>query len=320
MTVKKISVKFKSFKFSSPLLIALLGSVLLGASPIFVRLTDIGPISTAFYRVFFALPLLWIWMRLDGRKKPKNYPSPSKKEYLLFALAGLFFSLDLISWHWSLDLTTIVNATLFNNFTPFFVPLFIWFFYAKRPTLMFVGAILIAFAGSAILTGESVQLNIIHLWGDLFAIFSAVAYAGYILVLKQLRHRLRTPIIMFWTTLFNMVILLGCAWGSSESLILSTLNDWIGVLGLAILVHVTGQGLLAYAMGHLSAAFISVVLLLAPVVAALLGWVLFGEVVGIPQLVGGILILVSIVIARQDELKDIQRVAKNKKENYATST
>ncbi|MBL0941589.1 MAG: DMT family transporter [Alphaproteobacteria bacterium] len=303
MTTKKITTKFKNLKFSSPLFIAVGGAILLGASPIFVRLTDLGPISTAFYRVFFALPFLWIWMRRDEQKKPKNHQIPVKNEYLLFALAGLFFALDLMSWHWALDLTTIVNATLFNNFTPFFVPLLIWMFYAKRPSLTFVGAILIALTGSTILTGESIQLNIIHVWGDLFALFSAVGYAAYILVLKQLRHRLGTPVIMFWTTFFNMWILLACTLGSSESLIPSTLNDWIGILGLAILVHVAGQGLLAYAMGHLSAAFISVVLLISPVVAALLGWVIFKEAVGLLELIGALLILVSIVIARQDERK-----------------
>ena len=39
------------------------GAVAMGASPIFVRLADVGPFSSAFWRVTLALPLLYAWMR-----------------------------------------------------------------------------------------------------------------------------------------------------------------------------------------------------------------------------------------------------------------
>lgn len=310
----------KKFKASKPFLIAVIGSIFLGASPIFVRLTDIGPISTAFYRVFLALPILWVWNRWDVKKHPKGHEAVTRKDYAFFILAGFFFSLDLIAWHWSLDLTSIVNASLFNNFTPFFVPLFVWIFYTKKPSLLFICAAIIALIGAAILTGESIRLDITHLWGDLFALFSAAAYSAYIIILKQLRDRLDTSVIMLWTTFFNMLILLVCALVSGESFIPVTLNDWIGILGLALLVHVGGQGLLAQAMGGLSAAFIALVLLIAPAVSALLGWVILNEPLGSFQIIGGALILASIAIARQDG-PDTDGIAKNEeKESYATRT
>lgn len=275
MTQHQTTFSIKKFKASKPLFIAIIGSILLGASPIFVRLTDIGPISTAFYRIFFALPILWVWDWLGAKKHLRSHNSPTQKDYILFALAGLFFALDLITWHWSLDLTSIVNASLFNNFTPFFVPLFVWIFYTQKPSMLFVCAVIAALFGSGILTGESIQLDLTHLWGDLFALFSAVAYSAYIIILKQLRDRFDTSVIMLWSTFFNMLILLVCVLVSGENFIPVTLNDWIGILSLALLVHVGGQGLLASAMGGLSAAFIALVLLIAPVVSALLGWVVF---------------------------------------------
>ena len=43
------------------------GAVAMGISPIFVRLADVGPFTSAFWRAALALPLLYAWMRLaDG--------------------------------------------------------------------------------------------------------------------------------------------------------------------------------------------------------------------------------------------------------------
>jgi drug/metabolite transporter (DMT)-like permease len=42
-----------------------LGATAMGASPIFVRLADVGPQASAFWRTFLALPLLWAWARLE---------------------------------------------------------------------------------------------------------------------------------------------------------------------------------------------------------------------------------------------------------------
>jgi hypothetical protein len=45
----------------------LVGGIAIGFSPIFVRLSELGPIATGFYRLLLALPLLWLWMHWEGR-------------------------------------------------------------------------------------------------------------------------------------------------------------------------------------------------------------------------------------------------------------
>ena len=37
------------------------GAIAIGASPLFVKVSEAGPVSTAFWRVFLALPFLWAW-------------------------------------------------------------------------------------------------------------------------------------------------------------------------------------------------------------------------------------------------------------------
>ncbi len=71
------------------------------------------------------------------------------------------------------------------------------------------------------------------------------------------------------------------------------------LLALALLSHVGGQSLIAYALAHLPAAFSSVSLLLQPVAAALLAWLILSEALGLLQGLGGAVVLAGIAIARR---------------------
>src|SRR5579875_3426125 len=51
---------------NAPAMAALVfGAAAMGVSPIFVRLADVGPFASAFWRVMLALPVLWVWMRVS---------------------------------------------------------------------------------------------------------------------------------------------------------------------------------------------------------------------------------------------------------------
>lgn len=295
------SAKLRAFQPHLPLVVAMIGASMLGVSPIFVRMCDIGPNAIGCYRMLFSLPLAWIWIQLEGRANPESRAKVSNVEWFLLGLAGFFFSLDLATWHLSIEMTSIINSAIFNNLTPIFVPLFIWALYKKRPSIIYLLSASMAIGGSIILTGSTVNIDPDQFAGDMLAISSAVAYSGYIIIVKNLRHKFNTPTILFWTSLANLSFLSIMAFYTGEKVSLTTGEDWIGALGLAIIVHILGQGLLTYSMGHMSAAFVSVVMLLGPVVSAGLGWALFGEAIGWWQTLGCIIVLSSIVSARVDE-------------------
>ena len=77
-----------------------------------------------------------------------------------------------------------------------------------------------------------------------------------------------------------------------------SLGAAIGLLGLALVSHAGGQGLLAVALGRLPAGFSSLVIFLEAVAAAILAWILLGEALGPLQVLGGRLILAGIAVAR----------------------
>jgi drug/metabolite transporter (DMT)-like permease len=86
---------------------------------------------------------------------------------------------------------------------------------------------------------------------------------------------------------------------SGEDLLPAVPEGWLVLIGLALISHVGGQSLIAYALAHLPAAFSSVGLLVQPVTAAFLAWLLLSETLGLAQVIGGIVVLGGIFVARR---------------------
>ena len=92
---------------------------------------------------------------------------------------------------------------------------------------------------------------------------------------------------------------LAAALASGEPMLPQSAYGWWVLIGLALISHASGQGLIAYALAHLPAAFSSVSLLFQPVMAALFAWVLLAEPLVALQMVGGVVVLVGIYLARR---------------------
>ena len=274
-----------------------LGATAIGFAPLFVRLSEVGPSMTAAYRVLLALPLLWVWWRLEQRgAKPSPQPA-SARDFGGLAIAGLFFVADLALWHWSLHLTTVTNSTLLTNLAPVFVTVAAWLFLHERLTPGFLLGMTLALAGAVMLVGRSFQIERQHLWGDALSIFTALFYAGYLLSVKLLRRRYSVATIMAWSGLVSGPGFALVGWLSGEKLVPVTAHGWLMLVLLALVCHVAGQCLIGYGLGHLPASFSAVSLLWQPVVAAALAWVFLMEPLGLLQIAGGIVILFGIAAA-----------------------
>jgi drug/metabolite transporter (DMT)-like permease len=277
-----------------------LGALLLGAScialsPIFVRLSEAGPTATAFWRVALAVPVLWIVY--FARTKPGASLRPN--HWLLFA-AGAAFAGDLAFWHTSIKYTSVANSTLLANLASIFVTLAVWIFLRQRPTGIFLAGLTAALAGVAMLVQTSLQFSPTALLGDALGVVTAMFYAWYILVVKGLRDRGETTLrLMAVTSTLTAVILLPVALASGDAMLPQSAYGWSVLLGLALISHAAGQGLIAYALAHLPATFSSVGLLLQPVIAAGFAWVLLAEPLVPLQIAGGVVVLIGIYLARR---------------------
>ena len=267
----------------------LLGAVCIALSPIFVRLSEAGPTATAFWRVALAVPVLWIFFR-----------GPLKGPKLLFLAAGIAFAGDLVFWHKSIQFTSVANSTLLANLASIFVTLAAWLLWRERPKPLFLVALALALGGVALLVHTSLSFSGTALLGDALGVVTAMFYAWYILAVKGLRDRgAATLQVMAVTTTLTALILFPVALASGEQMLPSSAYGWGVLLGLALITHAAGQGLIAYALAHLPATFSSVGLLLQPVVAAFFAWVLLSEPLVALQIAGGLVVLAAIWLARR---------------------
>jgi len=237
-----------------PALAALLmGATFIALSPIFVRLADVGPSASAFWRVALAAPLLWPLARLSAR------PRASRAGWPLLFVAGVAFAGDLGFWHWSIRYTSVANSTLLANLASIFVTAAMWLFWRQRPSATFLVGLAAALAGVALLVHTSMTFSSTALLGDALGVVTAVFYAGYILAVKELRDRgAQTLELMAVTTTVTALLLLPMALASGQPFLPQNLQGWLTLVALAWISHCAGQGLIAYSLAHLPAAFSSV--------------------------------------------------------------
>jgi drug/metabolite transporter (DMT)-like permease len=272
------------------------GATCIALSPIWVRVSDVGPTVSAFWRVALAVPLLWILLAASRKGSP---PAQAPHRGYLLA-AGVAFAGDLAFWHWSIQYTSVANSTLLANLATIFVTLAAWLLWKQRPTRLFLAGLATALVGVGLLVRSSLSFSATALLGDALGVVTAMFYAWYLLSVKEVRDRgAATLQLMAVTTTITALLLLPVALVSGEPMLPSSWNGWLVLLGLAWISHSGGQGLIAYALAHLPAAFSSVSLLFQPVMAAVFAWALLGEPLVALQVAGAAVVLCGIWLARR---------------------
>lgn len=277
----------------------LAGGCAIAFAPILVRISDTGPVASAFWRCALAVPLLWIWA---WNEKDRGLTPVRRNGGLTPALiaAGLFFAADLGVWHWSIIYTSVANSTLLANLAPIFVTLAGWLFWRQKVTRTFLVGMIVAIAGMFVLVGPNFAVGGTRLLGDALGALTGVFYAGYMLAIKSARDaNASTAHLMAWSTTITAVALAPVALASPQPFLPATDVGWWVLIGLAVISQILGQGLIAYAFAHLPASLSSVSLLIQPVMAAIFAWWLFGEAIGAMQFAGGAIVLAGIWLARK---------------------
>jgi len=290
--------KDSSRELQSRAVVALIvGVTCIGAAPILVRLSEVGPSATAFYRVGIVLPIYWLLAIRDVSAVRKGFTSPSLR---MLAAAGFFFAADLSLWHWSLRYTTVANSTLLTNLAPIFVLIGARTLLREKANRGLLTSVAIAMIGSAMLVASSARLARENLFGDALSIVTAFFYAGYLVTLKRGRAELPTAVVMAISGLVSCPLMFFAGWAANEKLVPETAKGWAVLAALGFISHLGGQGLIAYGLAHVQAAFSAAVLLWQPVVAAILAALVLGESLSGMQIAGGIVVLLAIYLAQRN--------------------
>jgi drug/metabolite transporter (DMT)-like permease len=262
------------------LLVLVLGALMLSFSGVLVKLSEVGPSATAFYRMTLSLPLLLLLMTGERRAAAAPARRIERRDWRLIAGAGMFLAGDLVSWHWALHITSVANATLLGNCAAIFVALASWLLFRERFASTFLLGLVLAVAGSATLVGGDASFSFNAILGDLLGVVTGAFYAGYINLLTLLRARLSTATVLTWTGLATVPWVLAAALLGGERLLPVSLDGWLFLIALAVLCQFVAMSIITLAMAHLPASLSSIGLLIAPVGATINAWWILGEPLG----------------------------------------
>ncbi|MGE0096098.1 MAG: DMT family transporter [Alphaproteobacteria bacterium] len=282
-----------------------IAGITIGFSGILVRLSEVGPMASAFWRMAFAFPVLATWHLLERRKRVADpagtiYPRAWSAGLVI---AGLLYAIELSIWHWSLEWTSVANATVIANIYPVVVTLGAWILFRERANRLFLVGLATAVAGMAVLVGDKFTLGLSSLKGDILSAVTAIFYGGYFMVVARMRTRRSTAEIMTWSAIVASIVLLPVALVMSDSIFPATPGGWAALVALAVLCQAGAQGAITFALAHLPASLSAVTLLIQPLTAAIMAWLILGEPIGPFQVVGGAILLAGIFIARRGSMR-----------------
>lgn len=271
-----------------------LGAVATAANPVFVRLSDVELVASAFHRMAWAIPVVWVWAWIGRRRDPPARTEFSRRDIMLLALCGAFFAADLVALHTSISLTHAANAILFLNAQPIYVVAGAWLLFGTVVSARFVAAAAIAMAGAVLLAWQSARFGGDHLLGDGLGVLAGIFYAGYILAAGRLRSGRSSGDINLWTCLVGAPILLLAALSVGQDIVPATGRDWLLMIALGVVSQACGQGLIVWGLAHLPPGFSSVVLLAAPVAAAVFAHLVLDEVLAGLQVLAMFIVLAGV--------------------------
>ncbi len=275
----------------------LLGNIAIAFGPLLVRYADTGPVASGFWRLALAVPVLAIIGYRNGFRLAQV--KPDILYYLAFA--GIFFGLDIVAWHIGIFQTKLANSTLFANCASLLLVIYGIFMVRALPGRLQIIAVILAFAGAALLLGQRLELSPRHITGDLLCLLAGILYTFYLILMIRVRATTESFGSLALASLAAAAVLLPVAILLGERIIPL---DWAPLLILAFSSQIFGQGCLTYALPHFSPLVIGLALLLQPALSAAAGWIAFDEILTPFDLIGGMMVMAALVLVRISQDKE----------------
>lgn len=257
--------------------------------------TNVGPISLAFYRLVFAVPILSVLVAV------KRYRvSLATREVLLFVGFG-FFSLTVFEslYFTAFAYTTVQHATALLYTAPAFVALLAWSILKEHLTKAKLMAVALSITGAFLIVGvargELLFTSRTQI-GDWLAVGSGLAYSSWYIFGKILGKNREPAVTSLLGMCFGAIFLLPLMLALEGPKLPHGLFAWEMAAMVGILPTATAYVLYMSGLRLIDATKASVFAIVEPMSAAFFGFWFFQETLSYDSLIGFILILSSIVI------------------------
>lgn len=301
--------------FLPPLLVIVFGILAVSTGSIFVRFAqeEAPSIVIAAYRLCLATIFL---APLAFSKHRADLVNIQGKDRWLGIGSGIFLALHFATWITSLEFTTVVSSVVLVSTAPLWVAILSPFTIKEPLTKPILIGMVLAFIG-VIVVGIS-DICTVHntnlvcppfsefirgeaFIGDMLALIGAWMAAGYLLIGRQLRGGMSLIPYIFVVYGVAGIVLFILMLISGEPVTGYSSQTYLWLILLALIPQILGHSSFNWALGYLSAAFVSITLLGEPIGSAVLAYILLDEIPTMLKMIGAILILVGIYIASRGE-------------------
>jgi drug/metabolite transporter (DMT)-like permease len=275
---------------------ALIGATCISFSGIFYLFAAVSPSTGTFYRAVFGLPIL-VLVALGERRRHGPLP---REAIWLAALAGVFFTGDLMFWHHAIEAVGAGLGTVLGNLQVIIVGFVAWLLLGERPSRATLLALPVVLFGVVLISGivgddaygAAPQL------GVLLGLATACCYAAYLLLIRRGGRDERRPA---GPVAVATVLVAVCAFGVGEvvgDLDLTPSFEslfWLALLGITS--QSVGYLLISISLPRLPAIITSIILLAQPVMSIALARLLVDETPSTTQLIGVAFVIGGIAAA-----------------------
>ena len=274
----------------------LTGAFLISFSPVFVKLVDLQPTVSGFYRMFFGcISLLVIFLI-------KNNENPFKRKISKFIIIGaVFISLDLWFWHRSIVYIGPGLSTLLANFQILILPFLALLMFNQKTQKIQIFSIFLGLLGLYFIAGENWGIaGYNYKLGILFGLLAAVTYAGYIISMKQIDHNVKVnsdPIFnLMFVSLISAALLLLFLFAEQESISIKSFNNLIWMIFYGLLSHVLGWFFILNGLQKITAVSAGIILLAQPIFSYVWEIMIFQKVILPIEYLGIVSVLLAMII------------------------
>ncbi|MBN1148438.1 MAG: DMT family transporter [Anaerolineales bacterium] len=299
-----------------PLLVLAFGILAVSTASIFIRYAQADMPSLVIAGGRLAIATLVLAPVAVARRRAE-LAGLRRGDLALALLSGLFLALHFAAWISSLEYTTVASSVVLVSTVPLWVALLAPFTIKERVSRPALAGMALALAGGAIVgvsdscawdgarlacpsLGEFLQGE--AFLGDLLALSGALTAGGYMLIGRRLRGRVSALSYVFVVYGMAAVVLLVIVFAAGETFLGYPPNAYLWLVLLALFPQLIGHSTYNWALGYLSAAYVSIALLGEPVGSTILAYLLLDETPTLLKIFGAILILAGIVVASRSEV------------------
>jgi len=265
---------------------------------IFIRLADANPLSIAFLRLALASVLL---LPVAGHRIVPALAALTGAERRRVAAAGIFLGLHLLLWITSVTLTTVASAAFLVITQPVIIAVLAHFLLRERINRWVAAAVILTLTGSALINFGDLALEPQYLWGDFLALLSSLMAALYLLAGRSVRPKIRLlPYITIIYTVAALTVLPAALLGGAPLTTLSA-RSYFWIAMMTLVPTLIGHTLYNWALRYLRAFTVNSTIVVEPIVATILAWVLFREIPSPWLYPGAVLLMVALFLGLKSE-------------------